>query len=145
MLANCKQQVKDYSIGITNDYLIANCVLPCKRNALLLVLCLPSAVFYFLLATILAIPLLAGINKKLVVNPDTPDGNFLDLIGLEIDFDKRVSLIEQFTILFPRSVSIGWAYSQLQEANFKDGKLDKALEAGDKLLELDPEDLDAAG
>jgi len=64
---------------------------------------------------------------------------------LETDFDKRVSLIEQFTTMFPRSESIGWAYSQLQEANFKDGKLDKALEAGDKLLDLDPEDLDAAG
>ncbi|HEY6392064.1 MAG TPA: hypothetical protein VIX89_12345, partial [Bryobacteraceae bacterium] len=86
-----------------------------------------------------------GINKKLVVKPDTPDGNFLDLIGLETDFDKRVALIEQFTIMFPRSESIGWAYSQLQEANFKDGKLDKALEAGDKLLDLDTEDLDAAG
>jgi tetratricopeptide (TPR) repeat protein len=94
---------------------------------------------------LLAIPLFAGINKKLVVKPDTPDGNFLDLIGLETDFDKRVALIEQFTVMFPRSESIGWAYSQLQEANFKDGKLDKALEAGDKLLELDPEDLDAAG
>src|SRR5258708_17564409 len=99
----------------------------------------------YLFVILLALPLLAGINKKLVVKPDTPDGNFLDLIGLETDFDKRVTLIEQFTIMFPRSESIGWAYSQLQEANFKDGKLDKALEAGDKLLELDPEDLDAAG
>jgi tetratricopeptide (TPR) repeat protein len=106
---------------------------------------LPSRGLCYLLAILLAIPLFAGINKKLVVKPDTPDGNFLDLIGLETDFDKRVALIEQFTILFPRSESIGWAYSQLQEANFKDGQLDKALEAGDKLLELDPEDLDAAG
>jgi len=106
---------------------------------------LPSASLYFLLSMLLAIPLLAGINKKLVVKPDTPDGNFLDLIGLETDFDKRVTLIEQFTLMFPRSESIGWAYSQLQEANFKDGKLDKALEAGDKLLDLDSEDLDAAG
>src|SRR6267154_1226219 len=145
MLANCKQQIKDYSIGITNDYLIANSVIPSGRKALLLVQSLPSTWLYVLLSMLLAIPLLAGINKKLVVKPDTPDGNFLDLIGLEIDFDKRVVLIEQFTLMFPRSESVGWAYSQLQEANFKDGKLDKALEAGDKLLELDPEDLDAAG
>src|SRR5438876_5941041 len=109
MLANCKQHVKHYSIGITNDYLIANCVLPSARNALLLVPCLPSAVLHFLLSMALAIPLLAGINKKLVVKPDTPDGNFLDLIGLETDFDKRVTLIEQFTLMFPRSESIGWA------------------------------------
>jgi len=145
MLANCKIKIKHYSKGITNDYLIATRVIPTKRRTLLLVQSLPSASLYFLLAMILAIPLFAGINKKLVVKPDTPDGNFLDLIGLETDFDKRVALLEQFTIMFPRSESIGWAYSQLQEANFKDGKLDKALEAGDKLLELDPEDLDAAG
>ncbi len=106
MLANCKQQIKDYSIGITNDYLIANSVIPSGRKALLLVQSLPSASLYFLLAMLLAIPLLAGINKKLVVKPDTPDGNFLDLIGLEIDFDKRVALIEQFTLMFPRSESI---------------------------------------
>jgi tetratricopeptide (TPR) repeat protein len=145
MLANCKHRSKRYSIGITNDYLIANCVIPSKRKALCLIPCLPSVWLFFLLSMLVAIPLLAGINKKLVVKPDTPDGNFLDLIGLETDFDKRVALIEQFTLMFPRSESIGWAYSQLQEANFKDGKLDKALEAGDKLLELDPEDLDAAG
>jgi tetratricopeptide (TPR) repeat protein len=145
MLAKCKLRSKSYRIGITNGCLIEYCVIPSKRNPLHLVLALPSAALCFLLALVLAVPLLAGINKKLVVKPDTPDGNFLDLIGLETDFDKRVTLIEQFTAMFPRSESIGWAYSQLQEANFKDGKLDKALEAGDKLLELDPEDLDAAG
>src|SRR6266567_6226914 len=145
MLENCKVRRIDYRFTNTDECLIGYCVLPTKRNTLRLVLALPSAALYFLLAILLVIPSSAGINKKLVVKPDTPDGNFLDLIGLETDFDKRVTLIEQFTLMFPRSESIGWAYSQLQEANFKDGKLDRALEAGDKLLELDPEDLDAAG
>src|SRR5258706_30369 len=145
MLENCKARGTHYKLANTDECLIEYCVLPTKRNTLRLVLPLPSAFMYFLLAILLVIPSSAGINKKLVMKPDTPDGNFLDLIGLETDFDKRVTLIEQFTIKFPRSESIGWAYSQLQEAEFKDGKLDKALEAGDKLLELDPEDLDAAG
>jgi tetratricopeptide (TPR) repeat protein len=145
MLENSKAGIRHYRFTNTNECLIKYCVLPSERNTLRLVLALPLAARYCLLVILLAIPLLAGINKKLVVKPDTPDGNFLDLIGLETDFDKRVTLIEQFTIMFPRSESIGWAYSQLQEANFKDGKLDQALEAGDKLLELDPEDLDAAG
>src|SRR5258706_3360249 len=145
MLENCKARGTHYKLANTDECLIEYCVLPTKRNTLRLVLPLPSAFMYFLLAILLVIPSSAGINKKLVVKPDTPDGNFLDLIGLETDFDKRVTLIEQFTIMFPRSESIGWAYSQLQEAEFKDGKLDKALEAGDKLLDLDPEDLDAAG
>src|SRR5260370_12882364 len=145
MLENCKVRAIHYRFANTDECLIEYCVLPTKRNTLRLVLALPSAALYFLLAILLVIPSSAGINKKLVVKPDTPDGNFLDLIGLETDFDKRVTLIEQFTTLVPHSESIGWAYSQLQEANFKDGKLDNALEAGDKLLELDPDDLDAAG
>jgi tetratricopeptide (TPR) repeat protein len=145
MLETCKLRITQYRSAGKNDYVLTNYLRPCWRNPLQLVQALPSAGVCCLFLILLAIPLLAGINKRLVVKPDTPDGNFLDLIGLETDFDRRVTLIEQFTAMFPRSESIGWAYSQLQEANFKDGKLDKALEAGDKLLELDPEDLDAAG
>lgn len=145
MLDKFELTINHYRLLGKNDYVARYYLLLTKLKSLRLVLALPSVTHRFLLAVLLAIPLLAGINKKLVVKPDTPDGHFLDLIGLEIDFDKRIALIEQFTIMFPRSESIGWAYSQLQEADFKDGKLDKALEAGDKLLELDPEDLDAAG
>jgi tetratricopeptide (TPR) repeat protein len=86
----------------------------------------------------------AGINKKLVVKPDTPEGNFLELISLETDFDKRLALIGQFTVMFPKSESIGWAFAQIQDANIKDGHWDQAIQAGDKLLELDPDDLEAA-
>ncbi len=97
-----------------------------------------------LLLTLWAIPAVAGINKKLVVKPDTPDGSFLELISLETDYDKKLALIEQFTTLFPQSVSIGWAFSQIQDADFRNGLWDKAIAAGDKLLELDPNDLEAA-
>src|SRR5260370_17775272 len=145
MLENCKVRAIHYRFANTDECLIEYCVLPTKRNTLRLVLAVPSAALYVRLAILLAIPSSAGINKKLVVKPDTPDGNFLDLIGLETDFDKRVTLIEQFTTLFPHSESIGWAYSQLQEANFKDGKLDNALEGGEKFVQVDGEDLDAAG
>ena len=98
----------------------------------------------YLLVACLTCPLLAGINKKLVVKPDTPEGNFLELISLETDYDKRLTLIEQFTTMFPRSESIGWAYAQLQEANLRDAHWDKAIVMGDKLLDLDPDDLEAA-
>src|SRR5260370_22603709 len=145
MLEKCELRIKNYRVTGKNDYFLKYYLRPYTRNPLRLVQALPSSAMCYLFAILLAIPLLAGINKKLVVKPDTPDGNFLDLIGLETDFDKRVTLIEQFTIMFPRTESIAWAYSQLPEANFKDGKLDNALEAGDKLLQLDPEDLDAAG
>ena len=86
----------------------------------------------------------AGINKKLVIKADTPEGNFLALISLETDYDKRLALIGQFTVMFPKSESIGWAYSQIQDANIRDGLWDQAIQAGDKLLELDPDDLEAA-
>src|SRR5258708_32275754 len=125
MLENCKLRAIHHSFTNTDECLIEYCVLPTKRNTLRLVLALPSAAMYFLLAILLVIPSSAGINKKLVVKPDTPDGNFLDLIGLETDFDKRVTLIEQFAIRFPRSESIDWAYWKLQWPEFKDGQLDK--------------------
>lgn len=92
----------------------------------------------------LALPAWGGINKKLVVNPDTPDGKFLELISLETDYDKRLALIEQFTKLFPQSESIGWAWAQIQESSLSDGQWDKTIQAGDKLLDLDAEDLEAA-
>jgi tetratricopeptide (TPR) repeat protein len=102
-----------------------------------------ALVAYLLLA--LFIPTASGgVNKKLVVKPDTPEGNFLELISLETDYDKRLALIGQFTLMFPKSESIGWAYTQIQDANMRDGNWDKAIQAGDKLLELDPDDLEAA-
>ncbi len=97
-----------------------------------------------LLAALLAQTAFAGINKKLVIKADTPEGNFLALISLETDYDKRLALIGQFTVMFPKSESIGWAYSQIQDANIRDGHWDQAIQAGDKLLELDPDDLEAA-
>jgi len=61
-----------------------------------------------LLATLLRFPYFRH-KTKAVVKPDTPVGNFSRFDRLEIDFDKRVTLIEQFTIMFRganRSVGI---------------------------------------
>ena len=102
------------------------------------------ALVTYLMVALLINTALAGVNKKLVVKPDTPEGNFLELISLETDYDKRLTLIGQFIVMFPNSESLGWAYSQIQDANFRDGVWDKAIQAGDKLLELDPDDLEAA-
>jgi tetratricopeptide (TPR) repeat protein len=103
-----------------------------------------AVLMYVVLSASLVDSAAAGINKKLVGKPDTPEGNFLELISLETNSDKRLALLDQFTAMFPRSESIGWVYSQLQDAHFNDGHLDKAIQAGDKLLELDPDDLEAA-
>ena len=98
----------------------------------------------YLVLALLVPTVAAGVNKKLVVKPDTPEGNFLELISLETDYDKRLALIGQFTVMFPKSESIGWAYSQIQDANIRDGHWDKAIQAGDRLIELDADDLEAA-
>ena len=119
-------------------------VRPAGRKSLVPVPARPRRFTYCLLLLVLAVPAFAGINKKLVVKPDTPEGNFLELINLETDFDKRLALMEQFTVMFPASESAGWAYSQIQDASLKDGQFDRAIHAGDKLLELDPDDLEAA-
>src|SRR5260370_7549339 len=115
-----------------------------ERKRLVPVLARPFSFTYCLLLIVLALPAPAGINKKLGVKPDTREGNFIELINLENDFEKGLALIEQFTLMFPGSDSIGWAYSQIQDASLKDGQLDRAIHAGDKLLELDPDDLEAA-
>src|SRR5260370_31853297 len=88
----------------------------------------------YLIMALLVHTAVAGVNKKLIVKPDTPEGNFLELISLETDYDNRLALIGQFTVMFPKSESIGWAFSQIQDANLRYGHWDNAIQPGDKLL-----------
>ena len=66
------------------------CLIPATRKFLVPVLAWPCLRTYCLLFLTLSV-WGAGVNKKLVVKPDTPEGNFLELISLETDFDKRLT------------------------------------------------------
>jgi tetratricopeptide (TPR) repeat protein len=77
-------------------------------------------------------------------DPDSPEGQFIELIGLQTDDAKKLALLEQFPQRFPKHQAVGWAYEQLQTAAFQAGQWDKVLAFGEKLAQLNPDDLEAA-
>ncbi|MCC6860745.1 MAG: hypothetical protein IT158_19410 [Bryobacterales bacterium] len=85
-----------------------------------------------------------GQRAKLVVNAETPEGQLLQQIGQESEEAKKTGLLEQFAAKYPTHESAGWVYGQLQNAYLKANQFDKALEAGEKLLAIDPDDVETA-
>ena len=79
---------------------------------------------------------------KAIVSPDSPEGQFLELVGLQSDESKKLALIEEFAQRFSKSQAVAWAYEQIQLAALTSGDWDKALKAGERLLELNPDDID---
>ena len=100
----------------------------------------------FTLLTVLAIaaPPAAAQRHKLAINATTEDGKVLQSIVSETDAARKQKLIEQFTAAYPKHEASGWVWSQLQQLTLKAGSFDKAIEAGEKLVALDPLDYDAA-
>jgi len=85
-----------------------------------------------------------GQRYSSAADPDSPEGQFLELISLQSDEAKKLALIEQFTQRYPQHRAVSWAYDQLQEAAFQAGQWDRTLAFGGKLTQLNPEDIDAA-
>jgi tetratricopeptide (TPR) repeat protein len=84
--------------------------------------------------------------KKPRIGKDTPEGTFLELVSLEASGSKKVALLEHFLTIFPAcdpSVTV-WVYGELQDRYRRAGDLDKALGAGEKILVLDPNNIDIA-
>jgi len=77
-------------------------------------------------------------------HPDSPEGQFIELINLQSDEAQKLALIEQFAQRFPKSLAISWAYEQIQNAAMQAGQWDKALAFGEKLEQLHPDDVDTA-
>jgi tetratricopeptide (TPR) repeat protein len=85
-------------------------------------------------------------TRKLQVDRNTPEGQFLELVSLESDGTKKVALLEQFLVIFPtpRPALGAWVYNELQDRYRRAGQIDKALAAGEKLLSLLPDDIETA-
>jgi tetratricopeptide (TPR) repeat protein len=97
------------------------------------------------LAFILLTEVAAAQRHRLgTVDTATPEGKLLQQIGQEQDYTRKLALLEQFASQSPKHESIDWVYEQMQVAYTKTGQADKAIETGDKLLAMDPNDLDAA-
>ncbi len=98
--------------------------------------------------TFLVALLLSGVvfaqRHKLNVNTETPEGQALQQIGQESDDAKKLAGLEKFVQDYPKSENLAWAYSQMEPLYAKANQPDKAIETGDKLIALDPGDLEAA-
>jgi len=83
-------------------------------------------------------------RKHFTINTSTPEGEILQNIGQESDDSKKLALMQDFVSKYPKHEGAGWVYEQMQQVFVKQKEYDKALDAGEKALAADPEDLDAA-
>jgi tetratricopeptide (TPR) repeat protein len=81
---------------------------------------------------------------SLTADPNTEEGRYLQLIGLQSTVVERIALLERFVRRHPEHPSIPWVYEQLQIAYLEAGQFDKTIATGEKLLEICPDDLEAA-
>jgi len=83
-------------------------------------------------------------RHELNVDVDSDAGNFLAIAMDVDDVAKRIALYEQFTKEHPKNDAIPWILEQLQTLYIETKQPDKAIDAGDRLLAADPEDVEAA-
>jgi tetratricopeptide (TPR) repeat protein len=86
---------------------------------------------------------LIGQDKDFVPPPVTPEGQFLELIDLESDAEKQLTLMDLFIKQFPKYNAMAAVYSEMQTNCVKLNLFDRALEIGDKLLIIDQDDAEA--
>jgi tetratricopeptide (TPR) repeat protein len=73
---------------------------------------------------------------------ETPESQFLELIDLETDPPKQLVLIDLFVKQFPKYDAMAALYAEMEADCLKSGLWDRALEAGEKLLQTDQDDID---
>src|SRR6201996_2277700 len=77
-------------------------------------------------------------------DPSTPDGAMIAAIQKESDAAKKQAMLEEFVQKYPDSKTAGWAWAQLQAADLQAQQYDKAMEAGQKSLASDPDQVEVA-
>jgi tetratricopeptide (TPR) repeat protein len=99
----------------------------------------------FLVLSLLVLPVLAQEPKQhFTINVGTPEGQMLQAIGQEPDDDKKLILAQDFLDKYPKHEGAGWVTGQLQSIYVKKKEFDKAIEAGEKALANNANDLDVA-
>src|SRR5439155_10089511 len=77
-------------------------------------------------------------------NMDRRDGPAV--LFYEISFEKepakKLAALEKFAVLYPTDQSIGWIYDQTYKILVDANQSDRAMLIAEKLLAIDPEDLD---
>jgi tetratricopeptide (TPR) repeat protein len=95
-----------------------------------------------LMAALLAA--LAGMAMGQAFDPSTPDGAMIAAIQKESDAGKKQAMLEEFVQKYPDSKNAGWAWAQLQASYLQAQQYDKAMEAGQKSLASEPEEVEVA-
>src|SRR6202790_4434995 len=105
-----------------------------------------TARFYAILAAALLLQTVASASviKRSKPDPNTSDGRAFNGILWESTESRKIELLERFDSQFPNSNWRTSAYSLLQDMYVSRKEPDRALQAGDKLLVLDPDDLGVA-
>lgn len=100
----------------------------------------------FTLAVALLLAAGAGLaqRQRFTINTETPEGQLLQQIGEQEDPVQKLALLEKFAASYPEHEAIPWVWAHMVRIAAKANQLDKALEAGDKAMALDPEDLETA-
>jgi len=83
-------------------------------------------------------------RQKVTTNVTTPEGKLLQQVTEESDDAKKVALMEQFLVQYPKHEGALWVYSQMVASCAKLGQFDKAMAAAEELLAQDPADLETA-
>jgi tetratricopeptide (TPR) repeat protein len=106
----------------------------------------PFIVLGLVLLVLLARPALPDDPKKLQIDKSSPEGLFLDLVALENDTAKQTALLEQFLKMFPKvdPAVATRVYADLQDRYTASGALDKAIAAGEKILAIEPDNVEVA-
>ena len=99
---------------------------------------------YTVIILVTLIGLLAYGQSRRPAKKEGPDTQFLDLIDLESDQARKLALLEQFETMFPNSESLGWVSEQLYSVHRQAANWDKVLTLGEKVLALDPDNLEIA-
>ena len=83
-------------------------------------------------------------RHKVSINAQTPEGQALQQIEQEFDEARRLTLLEQFAAQYPKHEGAAWVYEELVGAYAKANQPDKLIASGEKLLGLDPGDVEDA-
>jgi len=83
-------------------------------------------------------------RQAITLDTNTPEGQLLQQFLDASDDAHRAVLAEQFLAQYPKHEGALWVYSQMVASYTKLGQFDKALAAAEKVLALDPADVETA-
>ncbi|HVO97593.1 MAG TPA: hypothetical protein VMT15_05975 [Bryobacteraceae bacterium] len=83
-------------------------------------------------------------HPKPSYDPETKEGLLIQHIQQEDDPSEKLHYMEQFVLQFPESPAIPWVCERLQPAYMKEKAWDLAMRIGQKRIDVEPDNLDAA-